>query len=62
MQSRVVDVVVDGQVIRSEEVFWTGLPGAEPMSDEACIASALEELWYGRFEPPPNATFRVRDP
>lgn len=61
MPSRIVDVVVDGRIIRSEQVSWFGLPWAKPLSDEACIASALEELWHDRFEPPPNATFRVRD-
>lgn len=32
------------------------------MSHKDCIAEALDALWHERFEPPENATFRVRDP
>jgi len=59
---RIVDVLVDGAVVRSEEVSYFRLPWARPMSDQECIANALDELWYARFEPPPGATYRVRDP
>jgi hypothetical protein len=62
MPSRIVDVIVDGEVILSEEVSWFRLPWMKPMTDEACIAEALDQLWYDRFEPPSNTTYRVRDP
>ena len=61
MPKRIVDVIVEGHILRSEEVSWFGLPWARPLSDDACIASALEELFFQRFEVPANATFRVRD-
>ena len=62
MPIRIVDMIVDGRVIRSEEVSWLGLPGARPMTDAECIAEAIDGLWYDRFTPPPGATFRVREP
>jgi hypothetical protein len=62
MPVRVVDVIVDDRVIRSEEVSWFALPWVRPLSDDACIAEAVDQLWYDRFEAPANATFRVRDP
>lgn len=62
MPSRIVDVIVDGQVILSEEVSWVRLPWTKPMTDDACIAEALDQLWYDHFEPPADATYRVRAP
>lgn len=61
MVRRIVDVLVDDAVVRSEEVVYFRLPLARPMSDEDCIANALDELRHGGFEPPPGATYRVRE-
>jgi hypothetical protein len=62
MVRRIVDVVVNDAVVRSEEVAYFRLPWTRPMSDQDCIANALDELWYDRFEPPPGARYRVREP
>jgi hypothetical protein len=59
---RVVDVIVDGAVVQSEEVVYFRLPWTRPMSDQDCISNALDDLWHGRFEPPAGATYRVREP
>lgn len=58
---RVVDVLVDDEVVCSEEVVYFRLPWSRPMSDADCIAAALDDLWYGGFDPPAGATYRVRD-
>jgi len=62
MPVRLVDVIVDGRIVRSEEVSYLRLPWSRCMSDADCIAEALNGLWHDRFEAPANATFRVRDP